>query len=583
METKWTTRLSIRQWVCLALSVGMVIILGTLIFSTVYASEKLENESAVQYQSILDMRRVSLDNSLASASAALVSYHFFGSHMSDLLNADNGNAGYLATTNVSGDLNTQILRSTIAEVAFVRKQTDSFDNFKIVLSSSSHFTTQEKLDVERYVSTMDITQAGTDFSWKPCRIGEEWYMVYIIANSHYVIGQGIRAKTIVELYAMLMDDNSAIILLDDNGERMVEVPESVSRNLEISNDRQGTGKTDIQGNKLVVSSYSTSLQRPVFFVKHGLVSRQFENIIRLLQLSCVVIFVVYLLTFNNVARAVLRPIKDLGGCIEKIRDGNLETRITMDSKVPRDFLSVYRTLNEMTERIQTLKIDSYESELRRKQYEIQFLTLQIEPHFYQNSLKYVYALAQTKQYDKVQTIALALSGYFRYLTYDSGKKASLQQELEHVGYYLDIVNAGSANHVHASIHVDPETEQAPVPKLLVQTFVENAVKHGTAKQKDLNIDIDVRCFNEEGAQYLRLQVRDDGCGFPAEYIERIKQEGFESSKGHVGLSNLYCRLQLLYPEGQTFMAVRNNENGGATAEIIMPVLGEETMEEQGRR
>lgn len=46
----------------------------------------------------------------------------------------------------------------------------------------------------------------------------------------------------------------------------------------------------------------------------------------------------------------------------------------------------------------------------------------------------------------------------------------------------------------------------------------------------------------------------------------------------MGLSNLYNRLKLMYPAGQSFMAISNNETGGATAEILLPALAGEQEE-----
>lgn len=567
--------LSIRQWGIAALVLGLIAILGILICSTDYAVRKLEQETAAQYLSILDMRRASMDENLDNASAALVSYHISGSHMSDLFRAANRNEAYFAVANVSGDLKNQILRSTLSEIIFVRKKTALFDCSSIALSSAASFSPQEKLDIHHYAKTMDVGQAGTDHSWEPRLIGGEWYFFYAISDGDLVIGQAIRAKTLVELYAMFLDGHSGIVLLNDENSFMVEVPEAAAE-LSISNSWRGGAAA--QGNWMVVSAYSRNLKWPVFFVKEGLVSREFENVIRILKYTAVGIFAVYIWIFSNFSRAVLKPLQYLEKGIEKIKDGNLEHRIVIPQDTPREFFSVYKTLNEMTERIKVLKIDSYESELRRRQYEIQFLALQIEPHFYLNSMKYVYALAQTQQYDKVQFIVLTLSGYFRYLTYDSGKKAELQKELEHVGYYLDIINAGAVNHVEVSIAVDPDADRILVPKLLVQTFVENAVKHASAGNKDLNVDIEIRIFGEEMEKFLRLRVSDNGCGFSEAYIAQTKEHGFVSKGSHVGLSNLYNRLKLLYPAGQSFMAISNNETGGATAEVLLPAIIDEPEE-----
>lgn len=92
------------------------------------------------------------------------------------------------------------------------------------------------------------------------------------------------------------------------------------------------------------------------------------------------------------------------------------------------------------------------------------------------------------------------------------------------------------------------------------------------------MDIEVRTIGEETEKFLRLRISDNGCGFSEDYICQTKEHGFISRGGHVGLSNLYNRLKLLYPAGQSFMAISNNETGGATAEILLPAIIEELEE-----
>ena len=146
--------LSIRQWGIAVLLLGLIVILGILVYSTDYAVRKLEQESAAQYLSILDMRRASLDENLDNASAALVSYHISGAHMSDLLRAENRNEAYFAVANVSGDLKNQILMSTLSEVVFARKKTSLFDCSAITLSSTASFSSREKQDIHYFAKIL---------------------------------------------------------------------------------------------------------------------------------------------------------------------------------------------------------------------------------------------------------------------------------------------------------------------------------------------------------------------------------------------------------------------------------------------
>ena len=94
------------------------------------------------------------------------------------------------------------------------------------------------------------------------------------------------------------------------------------------------------------------------------------------------------------------------------------------------------------------------------------------------------------------------------------------------------------------------------------------------------MDIEVRTMGDGKEQFISLRVSDDGCGFQEDYIVQTKEHGFLSNGNHVGLSNLFSRLNLLYPAGQTFMSISNNETGGATAEVLLPALTEEPEEDR---
>lgn len=90
------------------------------------------------------------------------------------------------------------------------------------------------------------------------------------------------------------------------------------------------------------------------------------------------------------------------------------------------------------ERIRQLKITSYEKELEAKHAKLQYLQLQIRPHFYLNCLKNLYALAETKQYHSIQNTILALSGYLRFIFRDNMKRIPLSQELRSIRDYMQL-------------------------------------------------------------------------------------------------------------------------------------------------
>lgn len=578
MKKQTSHKLSIKRWVILTLIFGFVATAGAVIIDIDYSMRQLKNETAAQYLSILNMQRESLDTDIGKASAILLSYKMSGKHINQLINCKDKNEAYFAVTNVTSDLESQILNSTISEIVYAYKF--GFDRFGIALSSNSHISSAEKLAVKDYVESLERETAGTNYMWKPCLIGDEWYFVYNIADRDYVIGQGIRVKTIASLFQMKLDDNSSIAVLNDQEENMIDSVVARNNNQFLKNYTERYSSYNIYEDQIIVYTYSLNLYRPIFFIKDGLLSQNFLNIVRLLWSTVFFIIIICFIIFNNITFAILRPVKALNKCLESIRDGNLKAKIPIDSSVPREFSDVYNTLNEMTSRIQELKIESYESELKRTHYELQFLSIQIEPHFYLNSMKYIYALAQTKQYETLKSMILNLADCFRYLTYDNEKMVPLQKELEHVEHYLTITNSGSPSCVKIFLSVHPHAKEALVPKLLVQTFVENSIKYGA--NGNLEIDIDVQLYGDDCEQFLQLRISDNGKGFDEVYLSEIRKNGFNDQSGRIGLSNLYNRLKLFYPD-YNYLTIYNNENGGATAEVILPAVfsvktGKETSE-----
>lgn len=68
--------------------------------------------------------------------------------------------------------------------------------------------------------------------------------------------------------------------------------------------------------------------------------------------------------------------------------------------------------NRMADQIKKLKIDVYEEQLNKQRAELKHLQLQINPHFFLNSLNIIYSFTFTGQYDLIQKMSLYLMRYF---------------------------------------------------------------------------------------------------------------------------------------------------------------------------
>lgn len=265
-------------------------------------------------------------------------------------------------------------------------------------------------------------------------------------------------------------------------------------------------------------------------------------------------------------RRVTKPLKDLRGNILSLRNSAYEWR--SGSGAAREIQQVYDTFDSMTEEIKELRIRFYEEELQKQQYRLQYYQLQLKPHFYLNSLKSLYGLAQNGKNEEIQKMLLSLSEQFQYIAYDLTAMIPLGEELTHTQNYVNIQKIGKGFPIHVTLSAESGLSQVEVPSLILQTFVENSIKYAPVYGRTLRISIAIRLEDLDGESYLHIQVADNGAGYPEQLLEDFYAEDAGRLKGHIGLFNLRARLSLIYGERAYFIL---SNKDGAVSEIFLPV------------
>lgn len=95
-------------------------------------------------------------------------------------------------------------------------------------------------------------------------------------------------------------------------------------------------------------------------------------------------------------------------------------------------------------------------------------------------------------------------------------------------------------------------------------MVENIFKHGFSPEQFLSIFLESALEEQNGVRGLRMTVEDNGCGFPPEMLASFP---VKEDNGHVGLSNLYHTLQLIYGPAAS-LHISNAEPNGARVTIF---------------
>ena len=228
-------------------------------------------------------------------------------------------------------------------------------------------------------------------------------------------------------------------------------------------------------------------------------------------------------------------------------------------------------LNKVIFDMQELKIRGYHSQLELKKIELNYLKNQIRPHFYLNMLSMIHSMLQTKNYKEIEELTILTSNYLRHLFMANQDFSELKDEVQHIKDYLEIQRIRYGNSIYFSLDYNSELQNTLVPSLLLQTFIENTIKHGFSFQDLFTILLSIKKVKTENSDYIQICIEDNGPGFSEEILSKLnqKQSLITEDGHHIGITNTIERLNLLYPNDYT-ITFENNEEGGAKILLLIP-------------
>jgi len=173
-------------------------------------------------------------------------------------------------------------------------------------------------------------------------------------------------------------------------------------------------------------------------------------------------------------------------------------------------------------------------------------------------------------------MALHMADYFRFIMRVNRDSITLGEELKHIGNYVEIQKFRFPGKLECVVDIPEEWEEAPLPALTLQPFVENAIIHGfTNRREKFTIRIHAEIESAEDGDKLVIVIRDNGSGFPPDVLERLRREeelpASESSR--LGIANVVQRLRLRY-EGEAGVEFDNHPEGGAVVRVRLPLPAE---------
>jgi sensor histidine kinase YesM len=221
-------------------------------------------------------------------------------------------------------------------------------------------------------------------------------------------------------------------------------------------------------------------------------------------------------------------------------------------------LTYFRALQQKERLAAQLQLERSQLETSLRQAQLDALRMQLNPHFLFNTLQTISVLMMDDT-ASANRMLVRLSDLLRSTLRSSVDSLTmLSDEIAFLRAYLEIEQIRFADRLRVEWNVQPGTEQALVPTLLLQPLVENSIRHGIARLSGPGV---IRVSAAVCGDFLSLCVADTGPGLSDEQPE---------GNGHgIGLSNTRKRLKQLYPEHE--MDIVAGATGGFEVRMCIPL------------
>ncbi|MBK7558013.1 MAG: histidine kinase [Chitinophagaceae bacterium] len=202
------------------------------------------------------------------------------------------------------------------------------------------------------------------------------------------------------------------------------------------------------------------------------------------------------------------------------------------------------------------QLDRLKLETTVKELELKTIKSHINPHFIFNSLNSIRALVDENP-KRARRAITELSNILRSsMQAEKSETVTLEKELDIVKDYLALEQMRFEERLKIEFDIDEDTLQHPVPPMMLQTLVENAIKHGISRQIKGGV---VRIVADYKNNHLELLVQNTG-----QLSATPNGDGF-------GIKSTQDRLNLMY-QGKAVFEIRNLGTTIVESKVILPVI-----------
>lgn len=268
-----------------------------------------------------------------------------------------------------------------------------------------------------------------------------------------------------------------------------------------------------------------------------------------------------------VNQRIVRPLAILSKASTRIQNGELG--ITVPIRGPDELGRLGSAFSNMSLQLKTLVDKSYKEQIALRDARIQAMQSRINPHFLNNALETINWQARMEDSETITAMVEALSLLLN-ASMDRGEQhlVPLREELKIADAYFYFVGLRFGDRLSVFQTIQEGLEDRLIPRLVIQTLVENAIAHGIEPSGGGRILLNI--FTR--MDFMVIEVVNNGKKLTPEDRQRIAKLLADDSatQEHLGICNVARRLRLLYTD-RAALTIGSDAHGQTVATLHIPL------------
>lgn len=389
-----------------------------------------------------------------------------------------------------------------------------------------------------------LNRSNVMFSYgKVIRDSKGEYQGLILINSS--------ERTFYKVYSDIINEGNSVFILDENGyvishqtkdligTQLTYMP-SFFKQYGYSSYRLDFAKHMLITNYYDSETKWTMVQESDFSLVFG----RYYSVFILLGAALFMFLLIGLVSSLAISRAVSKPLKILANKLSRVSSAHFEKVEEQNAfEEVHTFSQVY---NEMVDKISDLFQQIKHEEETKRKHELDFLQLQINPHFLHNTLFSIKCLVELNQTERASKMLASFMHLLRTPIASENELIPINKEIRTLENYIDLMSY-RYDRIRIECFIEDGLENCLIPRLLLQPIVENSIFHGL-KDDGSELKLDVFIFSSQND--VTIKIRDNGVGMSREEVALIWTERNNPSKtfNSIGLVNVRDRIRQIYGE-----------------------------------